>query len=120
MNNTHQTMSISRVADTASLPILSIKSLFVSTMLALVLALGFSPAYAAEPAGETVASTVNINDADAETLAAVLVGVGDSRAEDIVRYREQFGPFTTVEQLAEVKGIGPSTLDKNRASIKLD
>ena len=43
-----------------------------------------------------------------------------SRAEDIIRYREAYGPFTTVEQLAEVKGIGPATIDKNRAVITLD
>ena len=53
-------------------------------------------------------------------ILAVLVGIGQSRAEDIIRYREQYGPFTTVEQLAEVKGIGNSTLEKNRAAIKLD
>jgi competence protein ComEA len=99
---------------------LPIKPIFLSALLACSLALGLSPAYAAEPDKPPVATTVNINDADAETLAAVLVGVGDSRAEDIVRYREQYGPFTTVEQLAEVKGIGASTLDKNRAAIKLD
>lgn len=99
---------------------LPLKSFFLSALLAFALALGLSPAYGAEPDSPAAATTVNINDADAETLAAVLVGVGESRAEDIVRYREQFGPFTTVEQLAEVKGIGTSTLDKNRAAIKLD
>lgn len=109
-----------RAADTASLSIPSIKPLLVSALLAFMLALGLSPAYGAEPPGDPAASTVNINAADAETMATVLVGVGNSRAEDIVRYREQFGPFTTVEQLTEVKGIGNSTLEKNRAAIKLD
>ena len=99
---------------------LPIKQFIISALLAIALALGLSPAFGAEPDSPPAATTVNINDADAETLAAVLVGVGESRAEDIVRYREQFGPFTTVEQLAEVKGIGTSTLDKNRAAIKLD
>lgn len=119
MNDTNQTPT-RRANDKKSLPILSLKSFLVSAALAFMLALGLSPAYSAEPRGEPVASSVNINDADAETMAAVLVGVGDSRAKDIVRYREQFGPFTTVEQLAEVKGIGTSTLEKNRAVIKLD
>ena len=109
--------SSNRASDSLALPI---KPLILSALLAVGLALGFSPAYAAEPDSPPAAITVNINDADAETLAAGLVGVGDSRAEDIVRYREQFGPFTTVDQLAEVKGIGMSTLDKNRAVIKLD
>ncbi len=70
----------------------------------------------AEPAG----ATVNINVADAPTLAAGLKGVGLRRAEDIVRYREQYGPFTTVEQLAEVKGIGDATVETNRSRIALD
>ena len=65
-------------------------------------------------------TTININTADASTLAAGLNGVGASRAEDIVRYREEFGAFTTVEQLAEVKGVGKSTLEKNRARITLE
>lgn len=109
--------STHRVSAPAALPL---KSLVFTALLAFAMALGLSPAYAADPDNPPAASTVNINSADAETLATVLVGVGDSRAEDIVRYREQFGPFTTVEQLAEVKGIGMSTLDKNRAAIKLD
>ena len=67
-----------------------------------------------------VPSTVNINTADASALAAGLNGIGTSRAEDIVRYREEFGPFTTVEQLTEVKGVGASTLEKNRARITLE
>ena len=54
------------------------------------------------------------------TLAATLNGVGMARAEDIIRYREAFGPFTTVDQLAEVKGVGTATVDKNRSLITLD
>ncbi len=105
----------------ASLPsALSLKPLILGALLAFSLALGLSPTFAAEPESPPVATTVNINEADAQTLAAVLVGVGASRADEIVRYREQFGPFTTVEQLAEVKGIGMSTLEKNRSAIKLD
>ncbi|MFO7550069.1 MAG: helix-hairpin-helix domain-containing protein [Haliea sp.] len=63
---------------------------------------------------------VNINTADAAALAAGLQGVGLSRAEDIIRYRETYGPFGTVEELADVKGIGQVTLDKNRAVITLE
>ena len=66
------------------------------------------------------AATVNINVADAATLAAALNGVGLSRAEEIVRYREAYGPFSSVEELAEVKGIGEATLEKNRTVITLD
>ncbi|TGD73479.1 ComEA family DNA-binding protein [Mangrovimicrobium sediminis] len=91
----------------------------------LTLAGGGSPLHAANkvaeaPAATATASTVNINTADARTLAVALNGIGLSRAEDIVRYREQFGPFTTVDQLTEVKGVGTATVEKNRARITLD
>ena len=72
----------------------------------------------ADPA--PVVQTVNINKADAPTLASALNGVGPSRAEKIVRYREAYGPFKSVEELAEVEGIGLSTLSKNRKVITLD
>ena len=93
----------------------------MATLLLLLCALMVMPLQAQESPPDAAAITeVNINTADAPTLAAGLTGVGPSRAEDIVRYREAFGPFTTVEQLAEVKGVGPSTLEKNRARITLD
>jgi competence protein ComEA len=75
-------------------------------------------AQASEPAA--AAATVNINTADAQALAANLKGVGEARAMEIVRYREAYGPFSTVDELAEVKGIGQSTVDRNRAVITLD
>ncbi|MEP4485631.1 MAG: ComEA family DNA-binding protein [Halioglobus sp.] len=77
------------------------------------------PAHA-QVAQEMPASTVNINTADAQALASGLNGVGLSRAEDIIRYREAYGPFATVEELTSVKGIGKSTLEKNRQVITLE
>lgn len=66
------------------------------------------------------AATVNINTADAQTLSAQLVGVGAARALEIVRYREMYGPFASPDELMEVKGIGKSTLDRNRELITLE
>lgn len=60
---------------------------------------------------------VDINTADAETLALALDGVGVARAMDIIAWREQHGPFTSVDQLQEVSGIGPATLERNRERI---
>ena len=95
----------------------------LAAALALAIAAGvgaaISPVYAKDEAPSS-AATVNINVADAATLAAALNGVGLARAEEIVRYREAYGPFSTVEELAEVKGIGESTLEKNRTVITLD
>ncbi len=64
-------------------------------------------------------AAVNINAADAEKIAAELKGVGLAKATAIVTYREQNGPFKTIEQLTEVKGIGLKTVEKNRAEILL-
>ena len=58
--------------------------------------------------------TVDLNTADAETLARVLVGVGEAKAEAIVAHRDQFGPFTDVDELQYVKGIGAATIEANR------
>ena len=63
--------------------------------------------------------TVNINTATAEELSALLVGVGDKKAKEIVDYREQNGAFTTADDLASVKGIGEATVEKNRERIQL-
>ena len=64
-------------------------------------------------------STVNLNSADQQTLAAVLLGVGDKKAAAIIEYREQNGPFQSVDELTEVDGIGDSTLEQNRTRLRL-
>lgn len=60
---------------------------------------------------------VDINQADAKTLANALVGVGLVKAEAIVAWRERNGPFHSVEDLSKVRGIGPKTIEANRAVI---
>lgn len=77
----------------------------------------------AQSASESKASDVvqvNINEADVNTIADILVGVGTSRATAIVQYREEHGRFTSLEQLLEVKGIGESTLMDNRERILIE
>ncbi len=98
----------------------SFHRLLAAFLVAVSLAIGMSPSWAQQTPPEPAVVAVNINKANAEELAAGLNGVGSARAEDIVRFREQFGPFTTPEQLAEVKGIGMATVDKNRTVITLD
>ncbi len=63
---------------------------------------------------------VNINVLDAQALAEELDGVGLSKAQAIVDYRDAHGPFMTVDALADVKGIGPAILEKNRSVITLE
>jgi competence protein ComEA len=65
------------------------------------------------------AEPVNINTADATTLAKALNGIGPAKAKAIVSYREKNGPFKTADQLAMVDGISQKTIDKNRADIRL-
>jgi competence protein ComEA len=72
---------------------------------------------AAAPAG---AGPVNINNADADTLAKELKGIGASKAAAIVDYRQKHGPFRSVEELALVKGIGQKFIDQNRNDLKLN
>lgn len=64
------------------------------------------------------AGKVNINTADAKTLEA-LEGVGPSKAEAIVEYRKEHGPFKSLEALANVKGIGESVVKTNLERMTL-
>ena len=67
----------------------------------------------------TFAGPVNINTADAQTLASELSGVGLSKAKAIVEYREKHGPFRNADDLSLVKVIGERTVDRNRADIQV-
>ena len=80
-------------------------------VLTLLLAFVFSTSYA---------DSVNINQADAKSIAAALNGIGDKKAEAIVMYREQNGSFKAADDLAKIKGIGTKTIEKNRSDILLD
>jgi competence protein ComEA len=66
------------------------------------------------------AGPVDINTADAQTLAQALDGVGAAKAQAIVDYRQVNGPFKTVDDLEKVRGIGKSTLEKNRSRMTVD
>ena len=85
---------------------MNIRTILSSLVLSLAL---FAPAFAASP--------VDINSADAQTLADGLNGIGMSKAQAIVAYRNEHGPFSSADQLAEVKGIGQALVEKNRDSI---
>jgi competence protein ComEA len=66
------------------------------------------------------AQPVNVNAASAEELAEALKGVGMSKAEAIVNYRNEYGKFKHIDELVNVKGIGIRTVDINREYILLD
>lgn len=81
-----------------------ILSLLAATILA-------ATVWAAEP--------VNVNTASAEEIAANLKGIGLSKAQLIVEYREANGAFGHADELVNVKGIGIKTVDQNRGMILL-
>jgi competence protein ComEA len=66
------------------------------------------------------AGPVNVNTADAKTLARELQGVGLAKAEAIVSYREKNGPFKSADDLAKVKGVGKKLLEQNKANLKFE
>lgn len=63
---------------------------------------------------------VKLNAADAETLRRDMFGIGAAKAKAIVAYRETNGPFTAIDELLEVKGIGKALLEKNRDRLEVN
>lgn len=63
---------------------------------------------------------ININTATAAEIAAAMNGVGAAKAEAIVAFRDLNGPFLQLEEIAQVKGIGAATLEKNKQSIRFE
>lgn len=59
---------------------------------------------------------ININTAS-EAQLTQLDGIGAKKAQQIILYRQMIAPFTTADDLANVKGIGKATVDKNRHRI---
>ncbi|GDX06129.1 hypothetical protein BSPA111_23370 [Buttiauxella sp. A111] len=77
-----------------------------------------TPITTAKP-GDADDGVVSINTASAEALAQAMNGVGLKKAQSIVSYREEYGPFKALEQLQEVPGIGSALVERNLSHIKL-
>ncbi|MCJ8169115.1 ComEA family DNA-binding protein [Atopomonas sediminilitoris] len=100
----------------------------VRSMALLLSVLGTVNAHAAETQTNTntapaavseQVSLVNLNTADVQTLDRELKGVGPAKAQAIVAYRTEHGPFEVVDELLEVKGIGPAILQDNKSRLSL-
>lgn len=87
---------------------MKISTLLGKALLIASLVLGSSWAFAAP---------VNVNTADAVTLAKNINGVGAKKAQAIVKYRNLNGPFKSVDELLNVKGIGQKIIEKNRGDL---
>jgi len=81
------------------------KSLLLATLLSLT------------PLQLCAAGAVDINTADATTLAASIKGVGPVKAAAIVAWRKQNGPFSSINDLAQVKGIDQKIIEANRKQL---
>jgi len=69
---------------------------------------------------DVAAAKVNLNTADALTLQKELNGIGKAKAEAIVAYRDAHGPFASVDELLEIKGIGSALLERNRDKVMVE
>lgn len=76
-------------------------------------------AMASTKAAEDEGSRVSINTASAEDLARAMNGVGLKKAQAIVSYREEYGPFKTIDDLKQVPGMGSALVERNLAHLTL-
>ena len=65
-----------------------------------------------------VFGVVNVNSANSAQLQ-ILNGIGPSKAQEILKYRKAHGAFKTVDELVNVKGIGPKTLQNMKAQVSV-
>jgi len=96
--------------------------LLMMILMAVVTMAGIVPvsAFAADnPVASTATETIHLNQATAEELQA-LPGVGPELSERIVLYRTEHGPFKSVDQLTEVKGVGQTKLAKFKRQLTVD
>ena len=79
-----------------------------------------APASKAAPAAaKSAAAKVNINTAD-ETALMSIKGIGKTKAQAIIEYRQKNGAFKTVDDLTKVKGIGEKSLSKFKDQVTVE
>lgn len=61
---------------------------------------------------------INLNTADASSIAGAIKGVGIKRAQAIVAYRKQHGPFKSFSELSNIRGISKKLITKNAAILQ--
>ncbi|MFT6340931.1 MAG: competence protein ComEA [Alcanivorax sp.] len=95
----------------------ALKAVVMSLLLALSLpALAVEVDAVKDAANTQVENRIDLNTADVTQLQE-LKGVGPKTAQAIVQWRDSQGPFTNVDQLLAIKGIGEKTLAKMRDSL---
>ena len=96
---------------------LTINKLIRNTLMSFIMALMLLPAVALASTEYKGTETVNINKANAATLAAYLKGVGANKAEAIVKYRKSNGKFSSIEDLKNVPGVGDETFKDVKKNV---
>lgn len=76
-------------------------------------------AKASAKATDEEGTQVSINSASAEDLAHAMNGVGLKKAQAIIAYRDEYGPFKTIDDLKQVPGIGTSLVERNLTHLTL-
>ena len=101
----------------ADLSLLNLAAPLVDGTQILVPKAGPPGAVGADPGtGSSAGGLLNINTASATELET-LSGIGEVLAATIIEYRDQNGPFTSVDGLMDVSGIGPATLEEIRDQV---
>jgi competence protein ComEA len=82
-----------------------LKSMFLSIFLIFFL---FISAFAA----------INLNTADKAALESIS-GIGPAKAEAIIKYRDEHGSFKSIDELLNIKGIGPKVLENIKEEVEI-
>ena len=76
------------------------------------------PSSRAQTAGQTL-ELLDLNAATEQQLSEQLPGIGPAKAQRIVQWRILNGPFPSIDQLIDVHGIGPKTLERLRPLLRV-
>jgi competence protein ComEA len=99
------------------LPLLALCCLL--PMLAAVQSAASGGANAPSRTPRATVTVINLNTADAATLAREMDGIGEAKAKAIVEHRQRNGAFRSVDELALVKGVGSKTVEANRPRLTI-
>lgn len=72
-----------------------------------------------ESGSDTENTKININKAGMDELVS-LPYIGEVKAKAIIEYRNIYGPFKSIDELDNIKGIGPKTIERLRPYITVD
>ncbi|MBN9230542.1 MAG: competence protein ComEA [Legionella sp. 40-6] len=93
-------------------------TLFAAALLATVSLTHAAPLPMIRVAATTPPNKINLNKADASTITGSVKGIGKKRAEAIVAYRDSHQGFKTIDELAQVKGIGQHFVDTHKQALE--